>query len=71
VASGDDGVVALLERQTQQLMDAVAPGDVSVWQRLLDERAEVRITRPERKLARLGGEEKRLSPHPPPLLRER
>jgi hypothetical protein len=47
VASGDDGVVALLERQTQQLMDAVAPGDVSVWQRLLDERAEVRITRPD------------------------
>jgi hypothetical protein len=37
-ASEASAVEMELERLTQELMDAVAPGDVATWQRLLDER---------------------------------
>jgi hypothetical protein len=32
-------VAAELRRSTQSLLDAIAPGDVAVWDRLLDEKA--------------------------------
>src|SRR5262245_50580734 len=34
-AKTDEPIEALLERQTQELLDAVAPGHVEVWERLL------------------------------------
>src|SRR5581483_1224666 len=34
-------ISTLLQKQTQQLVDAIAAGDVSVWNRLLDDRAMI------------------------------
>ncbi len=38
-SGADAKAIAELRQNTQALMDAVAPGDVSVWKRLLDDRA--------------------------------
>jgi hypothetical protein len=37
-ATGNDDVPAVLERQTQQLLDAITSGSAPVWERLLDPR---------------------------------
>lgn len=34
----DSGIAAELRQHTKELLDAIAPGDVAVWNRLLDER---------------------------------
>jgi hypothetical protein len=38
-SDADTRVVAELRQNTQALLDAIAPGDASVWERLLDDRA--------------------------------